>query len=198
MYSDYSALQVSNAELIKKMFPKKGKLLVITGASGVGKSSVYRGLLAKATAQTDYVVLESDLLWNEDTIQLYDGTEENRRKYWDLWLLIAITLVQMERPVVLEGYVQPEWLEQSIYRDHFSRIQYLSLICTEDQLRYNLQVNRGITSTDWLESAVTANRWMLENASCTNTSMTLLDSSGLDLPDTQAQVEAWIMHCLVE
>lgn len=51
---------------------RKEKLFIITGASGVGKSTASEILFQK---EKDYIVMESDLLWSDH----YNSPEDNYR-----------------------------------------------------------------------------------------------------------------------
>jgi len=58
---------------------RKMPLFIITDASGVGKSTISEALFQK---ETRYIVLESDVLWND----IYNKPDENYREYREVWL----------------------------------------------------------------------------------------------------------------
>ena len=61
---------------------RKQPIFFVSGASGVGKSSACEILFRK---ETDYLVLESDLLWEER----YNHPEDNYRDFRRLWLRVC-------------------------------------------------------------------------------------------------------------
>ena len=71
-------------------------LLMVSGASGAGKSSVCNALLGKVE---DAVLLDSDILWRAE----FDKPEESYRDFFETWLRLAKNISQAGRPVVLFG-----------------------------------------------------------------------------------------------
>lgn len=83
---------------------KKLPLFIITGASCVGKSTTSEVLFKN---ETEYIVMESDLLWHD----VYNTPEDDYRSYRELWLNVCANISQIGKPVVLCGCSVPKQFE---------------------------------------------------------------------------------------
>lgn len=71
-------------------------LLIVSGASGAGKSMVYHHLLSRVTQA---VLLDSDILWRSE----FNAPDANYRDFFETWLRVCKNISQSGRPVVLFG-----------------------------------------------------------------------------------------------
>jgi broad-specificity NMP kinase len=94
---------------------KKLPLFIITGASGVGKSTTCEILFQN---ETEYIIMESDLLWHD----IYYTPKDNYRKYRELWLRVCANISQIGKPVVLCGCVTPEQFDVCMEKELFKEI----------------------------------------------------------------------------
>ncbi|MFN8446753.1 MAG: hypothetical protein U0175_38525 [Caldilineaceae bacterium] len=103
-------------------------LLVVSGASGAGKSTVCNALLGKVE---EAILLDADILWSA----AFDRPDEQYRSFFEQWLRLCKNIHQAGRPVVLfgAGCGVPANLESCIERRYISTIHYLALVC-EDEL----------------------------------------------------------------
>lgn len=163
----------------------KQPLFIVSGASGVGKSTACELLFQK---EKDYVVLESDLLWNP----VYNTPDDNYCEYRRVWTRVAANVAQIGKPVVLCGSADPEQFEHLPERELFTDINYLAVVCGDEVLRTRMREGRKITDENWIESSVTFNAWLKENADKTTPQITLLDNSALSPLETAEQIERWI------
>lgn len=83
---------------------KKLPLFLVTGASCAGKSTICELLFQR---ERDYLVLESDLLWEDR----WNTPEDNYAAYRSLWMRVCANVSQGGRPVVLCGCCIPEQFE---------------------------------------------------------------------------------------
>jgi 2-phosphoglycerate kinase len=167
-------------------------LFILTGASGVGKSTVCLQLAAR---MKDAVVMESDILWRPE----FDQPETNYREYREVWLRLCKNISQAGKPVVLCGVGTPTQFEQCIERRYFSELHYLALICDDQihapRLRDRLTVRGSFTNeyiNEYIKEQLVFNRWLLNNAPNTEPPMTLLDNSEITIAETAEKVERWI------
>jgi len=163
-------------------------LFILTGASGVGKSTVCLGLAAK---MKDVVIMESDILWREE----FNQPETNYCEYRETWLRVCKNISQAGKPVVLCGVGEPTQFEQCIERRYFSELHYLALICDDQILASRLRNRptwRGSFKDEYIKEQVVFNRWLLDNAQNTEPPMTLLDTSEITVDKTVEKVERWI------
>ena len=164
---------------------KKLPLFIITGASGVGKSTMCEQLFRN---ESDYIVMESDLLWNET----YNTPEDDYHAYRELWLNVCSNISQIGKPVVLCGYAPPKQVESCKARSSFSDIFYLAVFCDEEKLERRMRTVRGVTDENWLKSSLHFNRWLIENARKTNPNIKLLDTSALTPKEAAQIADIWI------
>ena len=89
----------------------RNPLLLVGGASGVGKSTVCQILLGKTR---DVILLEGDLLWREE----YNRPDEKYREFFEMWLRMCKSISQSGYPVVpfKSGMAVPENVEPCIER----------------------------------------------------------------------------------
>jgi hypothetical protein len=163
-------------------------LLVITGASGSGKSTIG---LALVPILTDCVVMESDILWRHE----FDTPQDDYHTYRNLWLRIAKNIGRGGRPVVLVGSAVPDQFESCPERRYFSALHYLALVCDDDNLEERLRARpawRRSGTPEELAMMLQFNRCLCAYAANTTPPMTLLDTSQLTIEQSVAQTTAWI------
>ena len=162
---------------------RKQSLFIISGASGVGKSTLCEILFQQ---ETDYIVLESDILWHD----IYNTPEDNYRLYRQLWLRLCANISQIGKPVVLCGCTTPEQFEALPERDAFSNIYYLAVVCNEIALKNKIKNGRRISDDNWITSSLEFNNWLIKNGEVNG--MTLLDNTQLTPQDSAKMVDKWI------
>ena len=167
----------------------KQPLFIVSGASGVGKSTACELLFQR---EKDYIVLESDLLWNS----VYDTPDDNYREYRKIWTRVAANVAQIGKPVILCGSADPEQFEHLPERELFTNIHYLAVVCDNEALGSRMREGRKITDENWIRNSVTFNAWLKENADKTKPKITLLDNSALSPEETAGKIERWIRERL--
>ena len=164
---------------------KKLPLFIVSGASGVGKSTLCEVLFRE---ERDYIVLESDIIWND----VYNTPEDDYRRYRQTQMKLCANIAQAGKPVVLCGCATPKQFEPLEQRGLFMEIHYLAIVCDEAQLLRQLKKKRGVKAKAWLESSAHFNAWLKENAALTEPPMQLLDISGLPTEAAAAQIDQWV------
>lgn len=81
-----------------------GPLCIITGAPGVGKSEVARGLIGRTDRA---VVLDVDL-WGQKE---YRSDPELMTRWLREWLRFGVAVAQSNQLLILPGFVRPRELE---------------------------------------------------------------------------------------
>src|ERR1051325_3653167 len=71
-------------------------LLVISGASGTGKSTICQQLVGK---MKEAVLLDTDILWRPE----FNTPENNYREFFETWLRMCKNIAQSGRVVALFG-----------------------------------------------------------------------------------------------
>jgi 2-phosphoglycerate kinase len=167
-------------------------LFVLTGASGVGKTTT---CLALAATAQDFVVMESDILWRDE----FNQPATDYLNYRETWLRVCKNISQAGKPVILCGAGVPAQFEQCVERRYFSDIHYLALVCDDEVLASRLRNRpawRGSSAGEYVKEHVAFNRWLKNNASSTEPPMTLLDTSEITVGESVEGVEKWVSACL--
>ena len=164
-------------------------LLIVSGASGAGKSSVCQATLGKLE---DVVLLDSDILWRPE----FNKPEDNYHEFFETWLRMAKNISQSGRPVVLfgAGMGVPENIEPCVERRYFSDIHYLALVCDDEVLTQRLKARpawRGSGDQTYFDTHVEFNRWFKGRQSGDHP-ISLLDTTNVSLEITIEQVKTWI------
>ena len=171
---------------------KKLPLFVLTGASGVGKSTVGRYLQRDCS---EIVVMESDLLWNE----YYNKPETNYREYRETWLKLCKNISQNGKPVLLVGCVVPEQFEQCKQRIYFESINYIALVTSNKMIEEHLFARPSFRNSGNQENVLTHqkfNEWLKENADKTDPEMVLINNECLSIDETVKKVIESVEKCL--
>lgn len=164
----------------------KQPLFIITGASCVGKSTMCEELFKD---ETDYIVMEGDLLWNE----IYATPDDNYNEYRQLWMRVCSNISQIGKPVVLCGCSIPEQFERQPERKLFNNIYYLALVCEEQCLEKRIRNGRGVSDKKKIKSAIHFNKWLENNWDKTKPNMTLLDTTYKTPQKAAVIAHEWIM-----
>jgi shikimate kinase len=163
-------------------------LLIVSGASGTGKSTVCRQLVSKVTQA---VLLDSDILWRAE----FNTPDTNYRDFFETWLRVCKNISQSGRPVVLfgAGAGVPENIENCIERRYFLKVHYLALVCSDEMLTERLQRRpawRGTREPAYIEEHIRFNRWFKDYDQ--QPAITLKDTTNTLLEETASQVASWV------
>jgi hypothetical protein len=164
-------------------------LLIVTGASGAGKSSVLKVL---SGTLDQVVLLETDILWRPE----FDQPQENYRDYFETWLRLSKNISQAGRPVVLfgAGIGVPANIENCIERRYFSTVHYLALVCDNQELERRLRARpewRKSSGIQFIESQISFNRWFKQESGRLER-LTMVDTTAIPLDQTAHAVVEWI------
>jgi hypothetical protein len=165
-------------------------LLVVTGASGTGKSTVCTQLVGTID---EVVLLDGDLLWQPE----YAQPEGDQRRFYETWLRVVKSISQAGRPVVLfgAGLGVPENLERCVQRRFLGPIYRLALTCDPGELEARLRARpqwRNCDDPAYVQAHVDFNRWFLEHADRFDPPIQLLDTTAVPVAETVARVAAWV------
>ena len=163
---------------------KKLPLFVVTGASCAGKTTACEILFHR---EKNYIVMESDILWNS----FYDTPQDGYSLYRHTWMELCANISQCGLPCILCGCGTPEQFEPRPERALFSDIHYLAIVCDDATMLQRLE-RRGVTDEGWKNSSLQFNRWLRENAGTTAPAITLLDTSALTPSQAGSAIDRWI------
>ena len=168
---------------------KKLPLFVISGASCVGKTAMCEVLFQR---ETQYIVLDSDLLWND----VYNTPEDDYRKYREIWLRLSSNISQIGMPVVICGCAVPKQYEQCKSRNNFSNIFYMALVSDDDVLEKRMRKGRDVRDENWIKSSIDFNNWLKDNADKVTPNIKLLDTLDLTPEEAALLADTWIQECV--
>lgn len=168
---------------------KKLPLFIVSGASCAGKSTACRVLFQK---EVDYIVLESDLLWNK----IYDTPEDNYREYRSRWMNVCANISQIGKPVVLCGCGVPDSFESVPERQLFTTVHYLAIVSESEVFEKRMREGRNVDDGNWIKSSLDFNEWLKKNADKTTPKMKLVDNTNLTPEETAEQIDIWIRERL--
>ncbi len=163
-------------------------LLLLTGASGAGKTTLTRALTGTVT---EAILIDADLLWGVNTA--HDDPASGYRQFRGLTLHLAERIARNGCPVLIEGTCIPEQYESLGERWYFIRTAYLAVTCAEDELRQRLA-----RRPDWrqepgrLEPLITLNERFRTAPASFCTPVEVLDTTGRTVTDCAAEAHAWI------
>jgi GTPase SAR1 family protein len=165
-------------------------LLIVSGASGAGKSTVCHQLLGKLT---DVVLLDSDILWRSE----FATPGNTGPSFSETWLRVAKSVGQSGRPVVLfgAGVGVPDNIEPCVERRYFADVHYLALVCSDDSLIDRLQCRpewRQTHSPQYVADQIRFNRWFKERRRDLRPAIELLDTTNSSILRTAEEVKTWI------
>lgn len=163
---------------------KKLPLFVVTGASCAGKSTACEILFHR---EKEYIVMESDILWNT----FYDTPQDGYDLYRHTWMELCANISQCGLPCVLCGCGTPEQFEPRSERALFSDIHYLAVVCDDATMLHRLD-SRGAADEGWRNSSLQFNRWLRENAGISVPPITVLDTSALTPGQAGDAIDRWI------
>lgn len=160
---------------------RKLPIIFLTGASGVGKTTI--GLKLLAMDNLDFTVIESDILWNE----IYNTPNDDYRAYRESWLRICKNYNQTGKPTLLIGCTSPNQNEDCIERRYFSESYYLALTRNEEEIVKALTNRpnwREASSAEYIKKHLEYNKWLINNSKLTNPKMILIDISGRSIDES--------------
>ena len=169
----------------------RAPLLLVSGASGSGKSAVCRRLQGSFS---EALLFDSDILWGAHF-------ERDARQFFETWLRVCKNAAQAGKPVVLfgAGTGMPQNLEPCVERRYFSTLHYLALTCDDERLGERLRRRpawRHCGSDAYVAEHVQFNRWFKEAGPKGSPAVALIDTTSETVEQTTARVVDWIRERL--
>jgi hypothetical protein len=166
-------------------------LFLVSGASGTGKTTVSEMLQARLP---ECVVLDCDILWREE----FDTPDDGYRQFYSTWMRLAKNIQQAGRPVVLCTPTLPVHFEGQTQRRYFAYLYFLALVCKDEgALRERLEKRPdwryiGVSRDSFIKRTLAFNSWLMENATKTQPSIRLVDTSSASKDEVVCRVYEWV------
>lgn len=164
---------------------KKLPLFVLTGCSGVGKTTAGQELLLRGV---DFVVLDADMYCGIMTLE----SDEDYRQRTEQLEGLSRNIMQSGRPVLWTMAGCLDMLDGTYNRRFFSDIFCLALVCDESELRRRMTEGRNITDEKWIESSVEYNQYFKTHTSLGNQVFDTFDVTQKSVAETADYVEQWV------
>jgi chloramphenicol 3-O-phosphotransferase len=161
-------------------------LLFLTGASGAGKTTLYRQLVGRVP---EAVLIDADLLWSVNPA--HDDPASGYRAFRALILHLAERLAANGRPVLVEGTCTPDQYETLGERWYFSKTAYLAVVCEDETLRRRLAARPGWRrGRQDLEPMLQLNQAFRQQR--LDPAPSLLDTTARSVEECAAELHDWI------
>ncbi|HVG38196.1 MAG TPA: hypothetical protein VM870_02845, partial [Pyrinomonadaceae bacterium] len=101
--------------------------------------------------------------------------------------------------VLLCGAGIPSQFEECVVRRYFTRLHYLALVCSDEELAGRSKARpawRGSSGPVYIREHVAYNRWLKENATHTDPTMTLLNTSHKTVEEAVREAIGWVGQAL--
>lgn len=164
---------------------RKLPLFVLTGCSGVGKTTTAHKLMSSTT---DIVVLDADFFYNLMPHETQEDYLQQVEKLEDL----SKNIMQTGKPVLWAMAGNLDKLNSVYNRRFFSDVFCLALVCEENTLRQRMMCGRGITDEGWIQSSVQYNHFFKTHTSINDMPFDICDTEGKDLSEVAEDVKKWI------
>jgi len=164
---------------------KKLPLFILTGCSGVGKTTTAKALMQK-TENT--VVLDADFFYNLMPHETSSDYLAQIEKLQDL----SKNIMQSGRAVVWAKAGNIDMLKNTYNCRFFSAVYCLALVCKEETLRERMSKGRGITDEQWIKSSVDYNEYFKTHRYINGISFDVCDIEGMTPDEAAVQVQGWI------
>jgi 2-phosphoglycerate kinase len=158
------------------------KLVVITGACGVGKSTVYPYLNFD-----NFRSFEGDAIvnWHD-----YQGLNDNNNAAYTAMIDYILKHVGEKENGVLCNCVTPHDFIQCKILSNINEVIYIALICSADEIRRRLKARpkeRNCYSDEFIEAHIQYNQWFIDNAD--KYGIELLDNTDATVAETVEKIQ---------
>jgi gluconate kinase len=160
-------------------------LYILSGASGIGKTSIMKSLQAE---MLELVFLDGDAL-----VMNNDFSAESKENL----LRIFKNIHQSGKPVLVSVCFFPQHFKESIEKRYFRRINFLTLFCEEQDLVKRLKSRPSLRHNTILPFIET-NRWVNTQISNNNNEMIFFSNSQRSLEQSKNEIKEWLINDLDE
>ena len=160
-------------------------LFILTGCSGVGKTTTAQELLQR---ETNYIVMDADILYN---IMPHE-TEEDLQKWVEYIMEFSINIMQIGKPLLWTIAGALDKFEATYHRRFFTNIYYLALVCSKEALEKRMREGRHITNEDWIRSSIDYNQWFMKDGSLPSGCIDTYDITEKTVSEVADYVDQWV------
>ena len=160
---------------------RRGPLLLLTGCSGVGKTTTAIRLFGMTK---DFTVLDGDMFYIPDDSQLLSMLEKVCN--------LSAAFNQQGTAILWTMAGGLDCIKDTYHRQFFSEIKCLALTCEPDELRRRMTEGRGIADKRWLNGSREYNEYFRTHNELGDVHFDKLDITRLSPVEAAEQVLAWM------
>lgn len=160
---------------------RRGPLLLLTGCSGVGKTTTAIRLIGMPK---DFAVLDGDMFYIPDDSQLSSMLEKVCN--------LSAAFNQQGTAILWTMAGGLDCIKDTYHRQFLSEIKCLALTCEPDELRRRMTEGRHITDERWLEGSREYNEYFRTHHELGDVHFDKLDITRLSSDEAAEQVLAWM------
>jgi hypothetical protein len=161
-------------------------LFILTGCSGVGKTTTAQELLQR---KTEYIVMDGDMfgMLGED----YGFRAEQL-------LSFSKNIMQSGKPLLWTMAGALEKFMETYNSRFIKEFHFLALVCDEKDLEYRMREGRKIDNEDWIQGSIGHNNYLKVHNSIDGVSYEKYDITGKRVSEVADYVDLWIRGKLHE
>ena len=160
---------------------RRGPLLLLTGCSGVGKTTTAIRLFGMPK---DFAVLDADMFYIPDDSHLLSMLEKVCN--------LSAAFNQQGTAILWTMAGGLDCIKDTYHRQFFSEIKCLALTCEPDELRRRMTEGRGIADKRWLNGSREYNEYFRTHNELGDVHFDKLDITRLSPVEAAEQVLAWM------
>lgn len=160
---------------------RRGPLLLLSGCSGVGKTTTAIHLFGMTK---DFAVLDADMFYIPDDSQLSSMLEKVCN--------LSAAFNQQGKAILWTKAGGLDCIKDTYHRQFFSEIKCLALTCDPDELRRRMTEGRGITDERWLNGSREYNEYFRTHNELGDVHFDKLDITRLAPVEAAEQVLNWV------
>ena len=160
---------------------RRGPLLLLTGCSGVGKTTTAIRLFGMPK---DFAVLDGDMFYIPDDSHLLSMLEKVCN--------LSAAFNQQGTAILWTMAGGLDCIKDTYHRQFLSEIKCLALTCEPDELRRRMTEGRHITDERWLEGSREYNEYFRTHNELGDVHFDKLDITRLSPAEAAEQVLAWM------
>ncbi|MBQ3157625.1 MAG: hypothetical protein IJB81_12045 [Clostridia bacterium] len=165
---------------------RRGPLLILTGCSGVGKTTTAICLFGMTK---DFAVLDADMFYIPDDNHLSSMLEKVCN--------LSAAFNQQGTPLLWTLTGGLDLLKNTYHRRFFSQVKCLALTCESDELRRRMTEGRGITNERWLNGSMEYNAYFRTHDVLGDVHFDKLDITQLTPDEAAEHVCTWVAAQLI-
>lgn len=157
---------------------RRGKLFLLSGCSGVGKTTT---LIQLSVMAKGFSVLDADMFYDPDAMSMREQI-----------CRLSATLNQQEHAILWANAGGLDRIKDTYHRQFFSEVKCLALTCEPAELRRRMTEGRGITDEGWLNGSRDYNEYFRTHDALGDVRFDKLDITRLTPSEAAQQVLAWM------